>query len=138
MRHDVSEPVLDVVLELGVEPDRDPVLVEPLAVDESDVDDLRPVEDPHAVVPALAVEVVEATGPLHPEVLADDLAEALAVARIPGRLRVLEQFRCGGAHPFGGELGIVLGSLGGGSLHLRRAGGDLRGARAPCAPAACG
>ena len=88
-----------------------------LAVGEADVEHLRVAEHLHAVVPALAVEVVEAAIPLDEQVRAHEPRERLPVARVPRHLGGPEQRDGVALELVGGEVGVVLGRLGGGGPH---------------------
>ena len=72
----VAEPVLDVVAELGLDPDRDGVVLGVAVVVEADVLDVRLADDLDAVAPAAAVEVVEAPLPFGEQVRGDEAASA--------------------------------------------------------------
>src|SRR5437588_585671 len=63
--------ILDVVAQLGVDPDYDPVAHLIAAVGQADIRHRRLTEQLYAVAPALAVEVVEPPLPLLLELLAD-------------------------------------------------------------------
>ena len=86
------------------------------AVDEAEVGDLRLGQQLADVVPALAVEVVQAALPLDHQVRAEHLAQLVAVARGPRADDQLQQRGRLAAHLVGGERGVVVRGLGGGQL----------------------
>ena len=112
----VAGAVLDVVAELGLDPDRHGVGGFVAAVVEADVLDVRLADDLDPVAPAAAVHVVETPVPFVQEVGADERGEPGAVAAVPGGLDLLEQRGGVGLDRVGGERGVVLGGLGGGGL----------------------
>jgi hypothetical protein len=97
------------------------VLLVGRAVDEPHVLDGRVAHDAHAAVPAPGVEVVQAPLPLDQQVAADELAQARAVAGVPGQLDVGEQLRSLAGDAVGVERGVVLRRLGGRQHHLLHA-----------------
>ena len=107
---------------VGAQPGLDPhdgaVLRVVLAVRDAHVQDRRVAEHLDAVVPALAVEVVEAAVPLHQQVGPDQPARArCAVARVPRHLGGAEQRDGVPLELVRGEVGVVLGGLGGRRAH---------------------
>ncbi len=111
----LAEPVLDVVAELGLDPDRDAVGGVVSAVVEADVLDGRLADDLNPVAPAAAVEVVEPALPFLEQVGRDEPGERCAVAAVPRGLDLLEQRGGVRLDDVGGERGVVLGGLRGGS-----------------------
>src|SRR6185437_5222747 len=94
---------------------------------ESDVLDRRVADRLDVVVPAAALEVVEAPLPLDEQVGGDEAAHGEAVARVPRLLDVHEQLTSRRPDVVGGEVRILVGGLGGGQLHPALALGALAG-----------
>lgn len=120
LAHDaLAHAVLHEGLELRLDPDDGAVLAVVLAVDEADVPYLGVREHPHAVLPALALEVVEPALPLDQQVRADQPCERRPVTRVPGHLRRVEERDRVTFQLAGREVGVVLGRLRGGGAHAR-------------------
>ena len=131
---------VDVVAELGFDPDGDAVGGLVAVVAQADVLDGRLADDLDVVVPAAAVHVVEPALPLDEQVGPDEPAERRSVAAVPRGLDLLEQRGGVGFDHVGSERLVLLGGHRGGRLDATPALGDapagLRSAAAAGRPGA--